>query len=154
TSSSRSTEVHPAGSCQARMLLVAVLIAAAPWRSGPRRGALTASDRECYCRARVHPLSPREQPRAALARNQLREIELQVDCAARKQIDVGERVVIACDPEAFSELPFRLVDREGDLFGRIVEIGLLEARARGAPFLALIRQRNALHQPLELGTFD
>jgi len=47
-------------------------------------------------------------------------------------------------------VPLHLVNGVEDFLSSIGEIGLTEARTRRPPFLALVGQRDALHQPVEL----
>src|SRR5256886_94479 len=125
-------------------------------RPGPqaRRRAVLARESARHCRARRHLLPPRDQARAAFAYGPFWKHALHRHAAIGIEIDVRERVLIACNPGGLRELLFHLVHRKEDLLRRVGEIRLAETGACRAPFPALIGQRNVLHQPLELVALD
>src|SRR5204862_6764883 len=125
-------------------------------RTGAQSRGRSVLTRECarHRRARRHVLPPRDEARESLSYGQFGEHALHRQAAIGIEIDIGERVVIACDPGGLRELLLHLVDRKEDLLRRMGEIRLAEAGARRAPLLALVGQRDALHEPLEFAALD
>src|SRR5205085_12700447 len=125
-------------------------------RPGPPARGPAGLPRACarHRRTRRHLLPPRDEARATLSYGKFGEHAPHRHAAIGIEIDIGERVVIACDPGSLRELLLHLVDRKEDLLGRMGEIRLAEAGARRAPLLALVGQRDALHQPLEFAALD
>src|SRR5205807_10510434 len=121
-------------------------------RPGPQARGRAVLTRECarHRRTRRHLLPPRDEARATLSYGQFGEHALHRHAAIGIEIDIAERGDNACDHGGLRELLHHLVDRKEDLLRRMGEVRLAEAGARRAPLLALVGQRDALHEPLEL----
>src|SRR5438046_9434236 len=77
----------------------------------PRRRAVLARESARHCRARRHLFPPLDEVRAAFAYGQFRKHAFHRHAAIGIEIDVRERVLIACNPAGLTELRFDLVPR-------------------------------------------